>query len=425
MMLVILVGAFTFRVGIEHFLFPMEAEATDAEPSDYWQIATAVANGEGYSFYGKPSARLTPVYPLFLALYQGVFGSGLTVLAVIQSVVGCLTAYLVYRVGRLVFDARAGLLAAAGYGFHPYLARQDVGLLELNFFVCALVLVTWLLLRVRREPTMLRAAGAGGALALAYLVRPTVGAAAPLVAIWMICVVKPFRRAVVALAVIAVVGGIGVSPWVIRNAVVFDRLILSRSDGGQNLWFGNNAYFDEVYPLFSLDCIFPALVQKWRRHARETGEDPEDDLAMQAFAKELAREHIASDPGRFFRRALVKVRELYHWRMSPRYRRWWGHVKLKGEGRVEITLPREDGWRDAIGYSVPYVVMMGLALWGLLHVGGKWADVALFGTFIVSATLAYAVFFGTTKNRAALDVFFILLGAWGVVGGWRKGRLKG
>ena len=82
---------------------------------------------------------------------------------------------------------------------------------------------------------------------------------------------------------------------------------------------------------------------------------------------------------------------------------------------MEITVPAEDEWRDVIGYSVPYIVVTALALWGLLHVRGKWADVTLFGTFIVSATLAYAVFFGTTKNRAPLDVFFILLAGWGAV----------
>jgi len=413
-LLLICVGGFAFRLTIERFFFPMSEQSADAEPSDYWQIAGALADGRGYSYHDEPSARLTPGYPLFLALYRAVFGTGLGPLVVIQALVACASTCLIYKIAKMVFDARAGLLAAAGYAFYPYLARQDVGLLENNFFVPSLALVTVLLLGLRRRPGLRRAALAGGALALAYLIRPTIAVAAPLIALWIVLVVKPFRNALRVLAVLGLVGALGISPWVIRNAIVFDRLILSRSDGGQNVWFGHNDYFERVYPEYSLDCTMSVLQYEWRTHAKAADENPDNDFAMQAFARRKAREYIAEDVGRFLRRAALKVRELYHWRLSPRYRHWWGYVEFHPPDSLDVRYPPDGKSLRNLAYTVPYLIMMALALWGILRLRDEWKDVALFAAFIVSATAAYAVFFGTTKNRAPLDIFFIILAARGI-----------
>ena len=414
-LLLVLVGAFVFRFSLERFFFPMRDAALSEEPSDYWQIATSVARGEGYCFHGRPSARYTPIYPLFLALYQLVFHSALVPLAVIQSLVGCLSVYLVYRIGKITFDSRVGLVSAAGLAFYPYLARGDIGLWEFNFFVPAIALTALMLLRLRRRPTVRRAAAAGAALALAYLVRPTIAAGAPLYAVWVLLVVQPVRKALGVLLVIAIVGAAGISPWVIRNGVVFRRLILSQALGGQNLWLGNNELLEEVYPVYAHDSLYPALLYEWRAYAEAVHADPEDQLALQAFARRKAIEHIRADWPRFFRRAAVKVKALYDWRYCPHYMRWYGYLTFVPGKGMEIRQPPKERLLKDLSYSVSYVAMMCFALVGLVHVRSQWRDVVLFGAFILPMTVLYAIFYGTTKGRAPFDIFFIVLAAWGIV----------
>lgn len=413
-LLVICLGAFAFRISIERFFVPMQDNALADEPSDYWQIATAVARGEGYRYHGKASVRYTPVYPLFLALYQRLFGSVFLPLAIIQSLIGCLSVYLVFRVAEMVFDRRVGLLSAAGLAFYPYLARQDVGLIEFSFFVPTLALGALALLRLKQNPTHLRAAAVGAALALAYLVRPTIAAGAPLYSLWILLVVRPVRKAVGALVVIALVGAIGISPWVIRNGIVFKRLILSQALAGQNLWLGNNDLLEEVYPMYSHDSLFPALIHEWRTFAETVHADPEDELAMQAFARRKGMEHIAADWSRFLRRAVLKVKALYHWRICPHYSQWAGYLRFVPGKGMQILQPPKDARLKGLAYSVSYVAMMCLALIGLVHVRKQWTDLALFAAFILPMTVMYAVFYGTTKGRAPFDIFFIILAAWGL-----------
>jgi 4-amino-4-deoxy-L-arabinose transferase-like glycosyltransferase len=149
---------------------------------------TIVRNGIWFGKY-------TPGYPLVLAL---------GVLLGAPWVVGALASALalagVFLLGRDLFGADAGLLAAALGAVSPAFVILSGSLLPHPVTMAALVFFAWAFLRARR-PGEARAAGfsllAGLALGLAVLARPwtAFGIALPFIGIALFDLVRGFRRA--------------------------------------------------------------------------------------------------------------------------------------------------------------------------------------------------------------------------------------
>jgi len=123
-------------------------------------------------FFVDAGDRLYPKYqPLPAALYavtMAAFGEPRVTLAVVAA---C-NAALVYTLGAMAFDRRIGLLAAVGFGFAPmtlvtssvFLPYAPTTLFNLTFAV--------LYLRARRTESILTGVFAGGAIGVAFFMRP-------------------------------------------------------------------------------------------------------------------------------------------------------------------------------------------------------------------------------------------------------------
>src|SRR6185503_3727739 len=105
-----------------------------------------------------------PLYPYFLAAVYRLFGHRLTAVYLIQIVLGLITCYLVYWIGRKVFSSVAGLVAAALAATYKPFIFYDVQV-EKSFLAVLLICASCALL--------LRGAWflAGLTLGLAILVR--------------------------------------------------------------------------------------------------------------------------------------------------------------------------------------------------------------------------------------------------------------
>lgn len=212
-------------------------------PIDHWgyenvSIALAILEGHGVSspffFPSGPTAFMPPGYPLLLACFMRVLGTGVTAtigVIAFQILLSVVTVVLVQKVTRRYFGVRsanfAGLICALA---EPFLMAP---LYIWDTCLSALIMVAAIAvapdLRGNRDFTF-----AGGACALAALINPALLPALLAIAGW-----AAWRaRMTPWLGILAFV--LVFSPWPIRNYAVMHSFVPLRSNFGLELWQGNH-----------------------------------------------------------------------------------------------------------------------------------------------------------------------------------------
>ena len=214
-------------------------------------IARSIASGHGF---GSPfaetgsSALLPPVYSYLLAGIFKVFGieTRASILAALSlnSLFSSLTCIPVFFLAKQAFGDRVGKWAGWGWAFSPYGIYYGADwawstpLVTLE--LACLFLFAWRLERSSRTRDWVLFGLFGG---FSALTEPVILSVVPLLALWT--VYRRYRRretwmipmASAALAALAVM-----SPWLMRNYLLFHKFIPVRSGFGLELYIGNNGY---------------------------------------------------------------------------------------------------------------------------------------------------------------------------------------
>jgi 4-amino-4-deoxy-L-arabinose transferase-like glycosyltransferase len=290
----------------------------------YDEVATEIVTGHSYSVEGNPTAFRVPGYPVFLAGIYTVFGQSLFFARLANVLLGTLTVYLVYLLGRKTFSERVGLLASAIVAFTPSLILYS-GLLASENLVIPLLLSSLLFyLEALQKHKTLYVWLSGLTLGLAVLTRPAV---LLLPVFWLTYMfIKTHRMGKVLIH--ALVFGITIAacivPWTVRNYRVFDRFIPLATDGGVNLLVS----FNEK----SVGRFVPGVHAHIVERGRQEGWD--EQQLEQAMLEE-ALDFVRRRPMRALALAPLKVFHLFRddvsgvtWnftetsRPSPQWLRW-------------------------------------------------------------------------------------------------------
>ena len=191
--------------------------------------AWTLANTGNYTYHKPPSPTvfMMPGLPYTLAFLMKIFGEfgGITALRIVQAILQVLSLLLIFFIGRNIFNSRVAIaavildIACIAEYWVPNLILTET---FFKFFV--LCLVYFSLYALEKNKTKYYVLG-GLALGLAALFRPTIALYPALILImWIIKKVK-FKEALkYAVIVIAVFSAV-MSPWWIRNYVIFHRFI--------------------------------------------------------------------------------------------------------------------------------------------------------------------------------------------------------
>jgi 4-amino-4-deoxy-L-arabinose transferase-like glycosyltransferase len=214
----------------------------DREPvKDEWsyaRIAENIAAGDGIWFEvtrevgGEPVTRRLsslrpPLYPVVLAALFRVFGDGSeTVIAgrLFSAICGALAAALFFGWARSVVGTRVGLLAALAFAAWPAHLWASSEMLTEPLFSLLLCGAMWALTACRPLP-------AGMLLGLAVLTRPS--ALLFLLPAWLFLLVRRAGegRKLPALLALTLPVLVLVAPWVVRNAGIHGRPLLTTNLG--------------------------------------------------------------------------------------------------------------------------------------------------------------------------------------------------
>jgi hypothetical protein len=265
--------------------------------TEYWNIARALAQGEGFAHpfdqRTGPSAWMAPVLPVLLALVVADDGSVALVnntIVILHAAVLIATAVLVLVLARQT-GAQLGVWTAAAL-FLGALLYQHRLCFESASLDCWLLLVTVDLLIAglcwaRPLRGSWAAAGWGVFGGLCVLVSPVIGAAW-----WALTLAISLRpRALTRLAVALVAAGLTITPWVVRNYLVFGRLIPVKSNLAYELYQSQCLQADGVLHSRSFDVHPFGTHRPEGRAYREMGEMAYLDKKSEEF-----REAVAAAP---------------------------------------------------------------------------------------------------------------------------------
>jgi 4-amino-4-deoxy-L-arabinose transferase-like glycosyltransferase len=204
----------------------------------YLLLAHNLLAGKGYAYAGQPTAYRPPVYPFLLAGAMKVFGSyAIAAVRWLQFLAGLLTACLCSLIAGTLFGKAARKPALIVALFFPTLIIMTGEILTeaLATLVCAIFL--YLLVRFFEKPSWGVLTGLAATVGIATLVRFNM-ALFGFVVLWAVVFWKIPLSKWRAVALTIILPGVIVSPWLIRNYVVFHGAFVLSTEGGPTAAMG-------------------------------------------------------------------------------------------------------------------------------------------------------------------------------------------
>lgn len=227
-----------------HWVHPMPA----SDFAWYQRQAVSILHGQGYRIDGHPTAYFPIGYPLFLAGVYKIAGVHWWSGVLANVLLNTLTAGLVCRIGERLHGLRTGVIAGLVFAIYPpHIAWSSVLCSEM-LFTLLFTATAWLW--ARRAPRTWGwrlAAVSGVATGLASITRP-VALLLP-VALWLylLCARAGWRRATAWALTATLTMCLTIAPLTLRNWVGLHAFIPVSTNGGVNLWQGNNPNANGAY----------------------------------------------------------------------------------------------------------------------------------------------------------------------------------
>jgi 4-amino-4-deoxy-L-arabinose transferase-like glycosyltransferase len=198
----------------------------------YVLLAQNLASGRGYAYAGQPTAYRAPAYPILLAASMKIFGSeAIAAVRWLQFLAGLLTAYLCSAVAGMIFGRFARRPALVVALFFPTLIIMTGEILTEALATLVSAIFLYSLVRFFKEPSWAILTGLAVMVGLATLLRFNM-ALFGFVVLWAVISWKipmPEWRAV---ALTIFLPALIISPWLIRNYVVFHGAFVLSTESG-------------------------------------------------------------------------------------------------------------------------------------------------------------------------------------------------
>lgn len=394
----ILAVAFLLRVGVGlyagHFQNPY--------PWEYEWIADNLLQGKGYVcwYLGTPYRALCmPGYPLLCAGLYALTHHSHGILLLLQCFLSALICLQFRAIGRLTFENPAvSRLAAWGVALHPGLILYASRLHSLTLDLLTYSWALWAWLMLYREPSTRRAVGAGLAGGIAALFRGTI---LPFVLLamggFLLRGPAPAWRARLKQAGLAgLLAAAVLSPWLLRNALLFQRFPLFISSSNYVLWIGNNPVSGGGATLPDGRTVLEAAPQRIRDRI-----EPLDEMGQSRFFREEALNFILSSPGQALRLYGRKLLSFF-W-FSP---------------QTGVLYPTA----YTRAYQWYYRGVAALVLLGLWTLGRRLAQpsMILLLAFVASIALYQSFYYVEGRHRWTVEPVFLLFASQGILtaAGW-------
>ncbi len=399
-LIAILLCAMVIRLGFWVAVVGFGTTGGGDEP-DYHNLAAAIASGRGMILHDELLAPRPPLYPIVLAGLYAITGPNPDVGRAFQLVLGVGIVFLVFAIGRRLFSAKVGLLAAALAAVNPSLVYLSGLLMTENLYVILLLLLVLLMVRHyrSRQPSVLKFAAGGILAGLCCLARPT----ALTFVVFIPAAALVFGRSAwakrLACAALFVILAVAViAPWSIRNHARFGERVIFTTHGGITFYESNNRLVHDT-PEFRGIVVSPrTAVPGW---------DGLKDLDEVSYDREAWRMGLA-----FVRENPELLPRMAWWKFA-RFWRFDSNVKFDaGAGPFGGGESSRGSASGEIDLGLLYwMVVIPLFVLGLAVTRRRFHDLVLpYGVIAVHTFLAL-VFHGSLRARMPVEPVIVLFAA--------------
>jgi len=243
--------ALAVRLAVVPFVFDEWMSPYNIAHYEQGNVAQALLAGHGFGspfLSNQPSAIMPPVYPLIVAALFRIFGihtpAAMIAVLSLNCMFSALSCIPVFLLARRSFGPRVAAWAGWGWAFSPYGVYFSA---EWAWSTHLLLLcLCWLfyMAQIMESSPRLDLWAAFGLLAgFAGLTEPSVLVIIPFLmalAAWRLA--RAAKQWMMPGLVASLVMVAAISPWMVRNAVVFHRLIPMRDSMGLEMYLSNNGY---------------------------------------------------------------------------------------------------------------------------------------------------------------------------------------
>jgi 4-amino-4-deoxy-L-arabinose transferase-like glycosyltransferase len=454
-------------------------EGLISDEAEYLAAADWLANGRGFAWHLGWLWTRAPLYPLFLAAHQALFGSGLTPIVLSQAFLSLINICLIYNVtlqltgGQIRRPALLASLLAALY--LPFATYTQLILSETLF--TSLLLASFLLLGrwVQHSPQgVISLLLAGLFLGFATLTRGLLLGFLPVIGLWVLWVawkqIQRWQGALRAGACLLVPMAMIILPWTVYASRAYGGLVVVDTTGSFNLLLGARTAFDggrndEPVRSFVQALLDPQLTSEQREALLSERRGRDGDLlragaclyeqgdptllaALQRPATSITQAErqrlmsaeaaclLRATPVAFINKSLTELIDLFQ-------------INYTGDERLSsgFTLGRLPGWYALALFLLDdtlYVITLPLAVigWALLRMQhAEWkmqnnspsyilhaACCILIGLWLLYNLATAPLLFAINRFRVPLMPFVFVLAAYALAslpaGGWQKLRSR-
>lgn len=357
----------------------------------HWAVSISQGNVPGDTTYFR-----APFYVFCLAGLYSLLGTSLWVARIFGLVIGLASILMTYLIAVRVFDRRVGLLAALIHTLYPICIYFEMELLLDPLFTLLIQLTVhrFLVWWDSRSPRDILLTGL--LLGLAAITRPTALIVAPLLII-AIFAFLPRRLAAIRQSAALLLGMLLlIAPITIRNIVVAGDPVLIASQGGINLYIGNNDAADGV----SANLPEP-MGHNWRisqiTHIAESDEGRRlRPGEVSSYWTGRAVDWILHNPGSFLYSYARKI----HHQFADR--------EISNNRQISIFAERI----PILRYNpLSFGILFALAATGLIFCYGRQKRAAFLTSVILSYCVVSALFFFSSRFRLPLMPLYFVLAA--------------
>jgi 4-amino-4-deoxy-L-arabinose transferase-like glycosyltransferase len=377
----------------------------------YHHAANLLVDGKGfpdpYAWQKQhilvPNAQHPPLYIIALAIPSVVGLRSYLDHQLFTCLIGAGSIVLVGLAGRRLIGPRAGLFAAVLAALYPEFWMNDALVLSesLSIFLTAGTILAAYRFVERRS--LGRAAVLGVLIGLAALTRAELVLLMLVVAVPLMLLPRAgfreqWRRRVAALAAAAAGCVLIIAPWTAYNLTRFDHPEFISSGLGPTLFVANcpSTWSGPKKGFWDYDCIIHAPLPP--------GDASSQDIAYRKQAVTFIKRHKGQLPGEVVAR-VGRVWGFYH----PNQQLQYDTIETR-----ELPLSRAG--------LLMFYVLAAAAIPGVIALARRRIPLSpLFGP-IITVTVAAAVFYGTTRFRAAAEPSMVLLATAGFAFLWTKLR---
>ena len=366
------------------------------------------------SFWGEGSYFRGPLYPYLLAFLYFITDASIFWAKFLQILICGLTAAFIFKIGRGLFNETVGAISGFVYVFYGTLVFYETMFLIPVLFLFFLVWAMSRLIENQDSSSLKSWLITGLIFGLAAITRPNIIIVVPFLALWLF-----FRQRQPALdwkisirpALVLVAGMfLAIAPVTIRNYAVTGDIILISSQGGINLYLGNNEAADgltmimpevELSQSITWDMFIPVTSAAAER---ELGREL-TDAEVSSFWTGKAVSFVVNNPGKFL--GLVWKKSIYLLSGFENSDASDIYYQRKKSGLYSLLV-----WDNII--SFPFGLLLPLVFLSLFVLRHDFKKLLPLYIFILAYIPSIVLFLVSARHRLPLVPFLIVIAGAGV-----------